>query len=76
VFHALHVNELPFINGGQPLLWVPEIPTSLSLVFIATTIAVATAASLIATRGSKAKEANGEDANGASALVAKSAVDE
>jgi tellurite resistance protein TerC len=53
VFHALHVNELPFINGGQPLLWVPEIPTSLSLLFIASTITVATVASLIASRGTK-----------------------
>ncbi|MBZ4487808.1 TerC family protein [Microbacterium sp. cx-55] len=55
VFHALHVNELPFINGGEPLLWVPEIPTWLSLVFIAATIAVATVASLMKTRGDKSK---------------------
>jgi tellurite resistance protein TerC len=51
VFHALHVNELPFINGGQPLLWVPEIPISFSLLFIGATIAVATIASLLKTRG-------------------------
>ncbi|MEY2848085.1 MAG: hypothetical protein RI885_750 [Actinomycetota bacterium] len=51
VFHALHVNELPFINGGEPLLWVPEIPISFSLLFIGATIAVATAASLLKTRG-------------------------
>jgi tellurite resistance protein TerC len=51
VFHALHVNEVWFINGGEPLLWVPEIPIWLSLVFIAATIAVATVASLIKTRG-------------------------
>lgn len=50
VFHALHVNELPFINGGEPLLWIPEISISFSLVFIAVTIAVATVASLITTR--------------------------
>ena len=52
VFHALHVNELPFINGGQPLLWVPEIPISFSLLFIGATIAVATVASLLKTRRS------------------------
>ncbi|MBC7596800.1 MAG: TerC family protein, partial [Kineosporiaceae bacterium] len=50
VFHALHVNELPFINGGQLLLWVPEIPISLSLLFILATISVATVASLLKTR--------------------------
>ncbi len=55
VFHALHVNELPFINGGQPLLWVPEIPISFSLLFIGATIAVATIASLMKTRGDKDK---------------------
>ncbi|MGC5170131.1 TerC family protein [Microbacterium sp. DT81.1] len=50
VLHALHVNELPFINGGEPLLWVPEIPIWLSLLFIAATIIVATVASLLKTR--------------------------
>lgn len=55
VFHALHVNELPFINGGEPLLWVPEIPTSVSLIFIAATIAVATIASLMKTRGDRVR---------------------
>ncbi|WP_125131113.1 TerC family protein [Microbacterium sp. 10M-3C3] len=55
VFHALHVNELPFINGGEPLLWVPEIPIWFSLLFIGATIAVATVASLMKTRGDRAK---------------------
>lgn len=53
VFHALHVNELTFINGGQPLLWIPEIPISFSLLFIAATITVATVASLFKTRGNQ-----------------------
>src|SRR5690606_30887726 len=26
-FHALHANELPFINGGHPVEWAPEIDT-------------------------------------------------
>ena len=56
IFHALHVNELPFINGGEPLLWVPEIPTWLSLVVIAGAITVATVASLAKTRGKPADE--------------------
>jgi len=55
VFHALHVNEVPFINGGEPVLWVPEIPIWFSLVFIAATVTVATIASLAKTRGDAAK---------------------
>jgi tellurite resistance protein TerC len=50
VLHAMHVNELPFINGGEPMLWAPEIPIWFSLLFIGATIAVATVASLIKTR--------------------------
>ncbi|MDX2375783.1 TerC family protein [Microbacterium sp. LRZ72] len=50
VLHALHVNELPFINGGQGVEWAPEIPIWFSLLFIGATIVVATAASLIKTR--------------------------
>ncbi|WP_431791684.1 TerC family protein [Microbacterium paraoxydans] len=50
VLHALHVNEVPFINGGEPMLWAPEIPIWFSLLFIAATIAVATVASLMKTR--------------------------
>ncbi|MCD2168892.1 TerC family protein [Microbacterium sp. JC 701] len=56
VFHALHVNELPFINGGEPLLWVPEIPIWFSLLFIAATVAVATIASLRKTRNDDKKK--------------------
>ena len=55
IFHALHVNELPFINGGQGVAWAPEIPTWFSLLFIAATVAVATVASLIKTRGDRRK---------------------
>ena len=31
VFHAMHENELPFINGGEPIEWAPEISTWMSL---------------------------------------------
>lgn len=51
ILHALHENTLFFVNGGEPLPQVPEIPTLWSLVFIGATIAVATVASLIRTRG-------------------------
>jgi predicted tellurium resistance membrane protein TerC len=32
VFHAMHENELPFINGGMPIEWVPVIGTVASLI--------------------------------------------
>ncbi|WJL96811.1 TerC family protein [Microbacterium sp. ET2] len=70
VFHALHVNELPFINGGEPLLWVPEIPIWLSLLFIAGTITVATIASLIKTRNDREAK-DREQIEGEPVIVAK-----
>ncbi len=51
VSHAMKVNELPFINGGEPVKWIPEIPIWFSLLFIALTITVATVLSLRKTRG-------------------------
>ncbi|PRY66995.1 tellurite resistance protein TerC [Glaciihabitans tibetensis] len=51
ILHALHVNELPFVNGGEHVEWAPEIPIWFSLLFIAATVAVATIASLRKTRG-------------------------
>lgn len=50
VFHAMHVNELPFINGGEHIDWAPEIPIWFSLGFIALTITVATVASLVVSK--------------------------
>jgi tellurite resistance protein TerC len=49
VLHALHENELPFINGGQHVP-VPEIPTLLSLGVIVVTLVITTVASLYKTR--------------------------
>ncbi len=48
VLHAMHVNELPFINGGQPIAWAPDVPIWLSLTVIVAAMGVATVASLIA----------------------------
>ena len=53
VIHALHKNEVPFINGGEYVKTVPEISTEVSLGFIVTTLVITTIASLIATNGDK-----------------------
>lgn len=68
ISHALKINELPFINGGEPVKWVPDIPIWFSLGFIATTITVATVLSLVKTR----KDALMADAAAESAANEKS----
>ena len=55
VLHALHENELPFINGGEHVP-VPEIPTLLSLAVIVVTLVITTVLSLMKTRGKGADE--------------------
>ncbi|MEQ3552532.1 TerC family protein [Pseudonocardia nematodicida] len=46
---ALHANELPFVNGGEPVP-VPTVGIALSLTVIVGVLVVTTAASLIAVR--------------------------
>ncbi|HQR27300.1 MAG TPA: TerC family protein [Nocardioides sp.] len=46
ILHALHVNEVPFINGGEPVTSVPEIPIWLSLLVIVATLTLTAVASL------------------------------
>jgi len=53
VIHALHENELPFINGGKHFEGLPEITTNTSLGVILVTITIATVASLLKTRVKK-----------------------
>lgn len=53
ILHAMHVNELPFINGGQHIEWAPDIPIWLSLTVIVVSMGVATVASLIASSRDK-----------------------
>ena len=60
VFHAMHVNELPFINNGEHIEWAPEISTWMSLGVIVVSMAVATIASLVAS--SREKKTRGTDA--------------
>jgi len=56
VIHALHKNELPFINGGDKVTLVPEIGTELSLFVILITLLVTTIWSLAATSKNRAKK--------------------
>jgi tellurite resistance protein TerC len=50
VFHALHDNELAFINGGEGVAWAPDIGTWESLGVIVLAMTVAVVASLIKLR--------------------------
>lgn len=50
IFHAMHENQLPFINGGHPIDWVPTISTPVSLLVIVGALLVSILASLGASR--------------------------
>ncbi|MFC0625229.1 TerC family protein [Kribbella deserti] len=58
VLHAMHENELPFINGGKHVEWAPEVPIWVSLGFIIITLGITTILSL---RKSRRDAARGED---------------
>ncbi len=58
IVHAMHTNEVPFINDGEHITVIPEIPTWLSLIVIAAAIAVAAVFSL---KKTKADEKADED---------------
>ncbi|RZS44832.1 tellurite resistance protein TerC [Herbihabitans rhizosphaerae] len=57
ILEALHTNTLPFINDGQPLKSVPEVPIGLSMGIIGGILLVTTVASLLAARRAEADEA-------------------
>jgi tellurite resistance protein TerC len=50
ILHAMHENELPFLNGGKHIEWAPDIPTLASLGVIVGILAVTTVASLVASK--------------------------
>ncbi|KMM46852.1 tellurium resistance protein TerC, partial [Cellulomonas sp. A375-1] len=50
VLEALHENEVPFINGGEPVAWAPEIPIWASLLSIVVILGTTAAASLAKSR--------------------------
>jgi len=59
ITHALHANELPFINGGKHVDLAPEIDTFSSLGVIVASMAVAVIASLIKIRYDRKRLPNG-----------------
>jgi tellurite resistance protein TerC len=59
VLHAMHENELPFINGGHHIEWAPEIPIWISLGFIIVTLGITTIASLRHSRNKLRSESAG-----------------
>ena len=56
VLHAMHDNELPFINGGKHIEWAPDIDTVTSLLVIVGAMVIATVASLVKSGKDRAKE--------------------
>jgi tellurite resistance protein TerC len=50
VLEALHANNVPFINGGQPVSWAPQVSIELSLAVIIGTLAITTVASVLKSR--------------------------
>ncbi|MCB8838751.1 TerC/Alx family metal homeostasis membrane protein [Aurantimonas sp. VKM B-3413] len=50
ILHAMEENDLPFLNGGQPIDGLPHITTGLSLAVIVGILAVTTIASLVRSR--------------------------
>jgi tellurite resistance protein TerC len=50
IAHAMHENQLPFINGGEHIEWAPDISSNVSLAVIVASIVVSAAISLISTK--------------------------
>jgi tellurite resistance protein TerC len=46
ILHAMHENELSFVNGGRNIEWAPDVPISVSLGAIVIILGVTTVASL------------------------------
>jgi tellurite resistance protein TerC len=59
VLEALHSNSLPFINGGEPFHWAPEIPTAVSLAVVVGIIMITAVTSMVAERRRSARQTAG-----------------
>jgi tellurite resistance protein TerC len=62
----MHENELPFVNGGEPVSWAPDIPILVSLGVILGTLVVTAVASLLSPRGRAIARGKGDPAADAS----------
>jgi tellurite resistance protein TerC len=60
ILHAMHGNELPFINGGHHVGWAPDIPIWLSLVAIVGILGATTVLSLAKDSRDRARNATTE----------------
>ena len=60
VLHALHENQLPFLNDGQPIP-VPEVSIAVSLLVIVGVLAITAVASLVAVRRNPSLAGHGGD---------------
>src|SRR5690242_21783705 len=67
IMHALHENNLPFINGGRPIDGVPDIPILVSHGAIVLILGITTVASLWKSRRDARLEAAEGHAVGSSA---------
>jgi tellurite resistance protein TerC len=54
ILEALATNSLPFLNGGDPVEWAPEIPVAVSLGVIVVVLVTTAAASLLVDRAERA----------------------
>ncbi len=61
ILHAMHENTVPFLAGGRPIGWAPEIPIWLSLVAIVAILSVTTVASLLSTGREQRSERSAEE---------------
>jgi tellurite resistance protein TerC len=59
VFHALHSNQLPFVNGGGNVGWAPEIGTLTTLAVIVAAMALAAVASVVPLRRRSRRSSKG-----------------
>ena len=55
LFHALHENNLPFVNGGENVGGIPEIPTLVSLLVIVGVLGLTVASSVLKNKRDEAQ---------------------
>ena len=75
ILHAAHENELPFINDGEHIEWIPDISTMMSLAVIVVAMSVATVASLIASARERRTAPSVADDGAGPALRAEAAAE-